>query len=47
MCARRFDRSAKAFPQCAQPYGFSPVCERMCPCSNHGREKLLLHTVQT
>lgn len=28
MCARRLDRSANALPQCAQPYGFSPVCER-------------------
>lgn len=27
MCALKLDRSANALPQCAQPYGFSPVCD--------------------
>src|SRR6218665_2802538 len=46
MCALRFDRSANAFPQWAHPNGFSPVCERRCPRSSHGREKALAQTVQ-
>ncbi|TNN63817.1 hypothetical protein EYF80_026019 [Liparis tanakae] len=38
------ERSANALPQWAQPNGFSPVCERMWPCSSHGRLNALLHT---
>lgn len=40
-CARRFDLSAKAFPQTVHLKGFSPVCVLMCPCSSQGREKHL------
>lgn len=36
MCARKLDLSANALPQCAQPYGFSPVCDRRWPCNSHG-----------
>ncbi len=42
--ARRFDLSANFFPQRAQPNGFSPVCDLMCPCRSQGREKPLPHT---
>lgn len=34
------------FPQCAHPYGFSPVCDRKWPCSSHGRENSLPQTPQ-
>ena len=44
MWARRFDLSANFLPHSAQPKGFSPVWDLMCPCRSQGRENPLLHT---
>ena len=44
MCARRLLLSANLLPHCAHPKGFSPVWDRMCPCSSQGRENPLPQT---
>ena len=41
--ALRFDLSENDFSQMGHPYGFSPVCVRMCPFNSHGREKIFPH----
>ena len=41
--ALRFDLSEKDFSQMGHPYGFSPVCVRMCPFNSHGLEKIFPH----
>ncbi|GBP03831.1 hypothetical protein EVAR_100794_1 [Eumeta japonica] len=45
MCARRFDRSAKAFHS-AHPYGFAGVRAQVT-CRSHGRENSFPHTPHT
>ena len=44
--ALRFDLSEKDFSQMGHPYGFSPVCVRMCPFNSHGLEKIFPHCRQ-